>query len=132
MKYIPLLISAFLSLNVFGESFECKAHPEWPDERSFSGVIEVLENEKSFEATLRSLTLSEPWPLDLVCDYPSIEVSLIGQQENNEVKLGVNGGKECGFVIFLVTSGNKPTMLSPRKSYKVYGEKPYLAECHAI
>lgn len=132
MKYVASIFFLFFSVSAYSEKYLCEEHPNWPDDRWFNAVIETHHGEQEVKATINSLVLSEPWPLSESCDSPNRITTIIGHQEASEVKLGPRNEKECGFSMHLIVLGSNPTMLSPRRSFKVLGEKPYLAKCHAI
>jgi len=132
MKFFLIVIITLFSVTAKSEVFECKEHDAWPDDKKFSAEIEVMGKDKNIRAKVKSLSLSEPWPLVSACDQPKLGSDLIGYEEAGEIKLSLASGKECGFMLFLSKSVEKPSMLSPRKNYKVFGHSPYLAACHAL
>ena len=131
---IVLLFLLFVSFTSVAETFVCDHHPEWPSDRKFKAKIEVIEVADGLEAKLIDINLSEPWPLAKKCDSPlMIEgQKMEGWPQGREAKFSLLNDKECSFMIFLILEGDEPSMLSPRKTYKVFGEKPYLARCTAI
>jgi len=132
MKKLLLLISILFSGSVLSRTYECVEHPSWPDDRKFSAkVVTSVLNDK-IQAKVLSLNLSEDWPLDSKCDSPKVEMKLVGVFDGNELKLSLENGKECGFIIYISAGEKNPAMLSPRKSYKVFGESPYLAKCNVL
>lgn len=116
------------------ETYICDHHPEWPNDRKFKAKIEVTKVSDGLEAKIIDMKLSEPWPLPNQCDSPlTIEnQKMDGWPQGAEAKFWLSNDKECSFMIYLTLKGDDPTMLSPRKTYKVFGEKPYLARCKAI
>jgi hypothetical protein len=132
MKILNLLIFSFFSLNALAQSYECKSHPEWQEDKHFQAKINIDEANDSLSGEIISISLSDPWPLSESCDRPKPGIQLVGSRDGNEIKLGIEDENECGFVFYIVVLGSAPTMLSPRKTYKVYGHKPYLAICNAI
>jgi hypothetical protein len=132
MKTIVTIISLLLSVSVQSETYECAEHPSWPDDRKFSAKIKVSSNDEKLDAEIISLRLSTAWPLESKCDAPKVGDILEGAIDGIELKLSLKGGKECGFIFYITTDENNPAMLSPRKSYKVFGESPYLAKCNVL
>ncbi len=132
MKNLVLLTSILFSGSVLSKTYECVDHPSWPDVRKFSAKIVISDSNDKNEAEVLSLNLSEDWPLDSKCDSPKIGMMLVGVFDGNELKLSLENGKECGFILYISADKKNPAMLSPRKSYKVFGESPYLAKCNVL
>ena len=132
MKKFILFAFLLFSGSVLSKTYECVEHPSWPDDRKFSAKIVTSNLNDKNEAEVLSLNLSEAWPLDSKCDSPIIGMKLFGVFDGKELKLSLENGKECGFVLYISADKNNPAMLSPRKSYKVFGESPYLAKCNVL
>lgn len=133
-RLIFLVTTLALSLPLVAAEYECKASEAWPDHRYFQATLKIEISENIIEATLTRLYLSEVWPLGSHCKNPinNLSRALIGYANNGEMKLSTKDDAECGFVLFLSINKSIVSMLSPRKSYKVFGEKPYLAQCELM
>ncbi|MDQ7048681.1 MAG: hypothetical protein Q9M92_03760 [Enterobacterales bacterium] len=114
------------------ETYKCIEHPLWSEDKKFKAVLDISETKSAIIATINALSINAAWPLDSSCDKPIVGAKLIGVKNINELKLSLANEKECGFVLYLSVSANNPTLLSPRRSYKVFGEKPYLAKCNKL
>ena len=81
-----------------------------------------------------NLNLSDTWPLVQACDSPLnfSNVTFVGSQTMEGFKFGLDNEKECGFVFHISINNEMPTLLMPRRTYKVYGEKPFLALCKPL
>jgi len=132
-----LLISTVLVLISFystAEKVECLAHPNYSDDRGFSAEIELIQNHDKLKVKIKSLNLSHGWPLEQSCDSPLnfSNVTFAGSRTREGFKFGLDNEKECGFVIHISLNNKSPTLLMPRRTYKVYGEKPFLAQCQTL
>jgi|GEM_PF-2953791 len=123
------LVLWLVSTGVMSESYHCVSHPSWPDDRTFSAVIDINQSAQGIQAQLLDLTLSEEWPLLPRCDSPQMGMNLSAVKEKDEVKLFLKDAKTCGFMFYISTNEVNPSLLSPQKSEKVFGEAPYLAQC---
>lgn len=115
-----------------GQTYECKPHPEWKEDKQFLATLNIAETNSRIAGELISISLSEAWPLNESCSEPKAGMRLVGSREGSELKLGLEKDNECGFVFYIVVSGSNPAMLSPRQTLKINGHKPYLASCNAI
>ncbi|WP_206646047.1 hypothetical protein, partial [Pseudoalteromonas phenolica] len=131
---ITLLFLFFVSFTSLAETFVCDPHPEWPNDRKFKAKIEVSEVGDGLEAKLIDINLSEPWPLTKQCDSPLMIANkkMKGWPQGRVAKFWLPNDKECSFMIYLTLGGDEPAMLSPRRTNKSFGEKPYLARCTPI
>ena len=143
LRFKQISILAFgllLSTVSLANRYECKASTsnDYVDEKSFSAIINIDTNNDTNKITAKveRLKLSEEWPLSDKCLSPlsSNNRILIGTKgSGGEIKLFPRHDKECGFIYFFTPSKNgSVTLLSPRKTYQIFGESPYLAECRKV
>jgi len=129
-----LLISTVLvliSFNNHAKKIKCLAHPDYPNDRGFSVEIEIIKNNDKLNVKIDKLNLSGTWPLEQSCSSPLnfSNATYVGSQTRDGFKFGLDNGKECGFVFHIAINKKTPTLLMPHHTYKVFGEKPFLAQC---
>lgn len=140
-QLIVLTIGLTLSTLSFAETFECKpsANKEYANDKSFSAIIDINTNNETgnITAKVEKLKLSQSWALSEKCQSPlnpdNKILKGIKEEGSNEIKLSPKHDIECGFEFFFLQGDDENiTLLSPRKSYQVYGESPYVAICNKI
>ncbi len=124
-----VILGLVSATSVQADTYRCTAHPKFSDGRKFSATVDVKRSGNALEGRLVSLELSEPWPLPASCDNPSRQRSLVGRADGDEITLGPKGARGCSFVLYFPSTSNEPALLSPRKSAKVFGQAPYMANC---
>lgn len=134
LNVIMKIVALFLMFTTFyaqAEGLVCNFRDGWPHSRNFQAELSLEQNGNNYKATIAKLHLSHDWPLSEACDSPFVGQELTGHREGGELKLGPIGSNECGY-IFFITNSEGISLLSPRKTYKVFGEKPYKATCQKI
>ena len=127
-------VLVLISFNIYAKKIECLAHPDYPNDRGFSAEIELIQNNDKFKVKIEKLSLSDNWPLEKSCSSPLefSNVTFVGSQTKDGFKFGLDNGKECGFVFHISINNKTPTLLMPHHTFKVFGEKPFLARCKTL
>ncbi|WP_299783027.1 hypothetical protein [uncultured Roseobacter sp.] len=131
--YLPsaIIMGCLLGSAGVAQTLTCQHHTEGADGRSFAATIELNADDPRPSARITALQLSAPWPLPDPCDSPLGEdpLHLDAVRDNGLWKLGPSEEAACGYTLYIELQGANPAMLAPRRSYKVFGEVPFLSRC---